>query len=510
MASFTTFEAQTPARQAGPERTIRDLLQRATGVEVACCGDKPIHCPTCLRHCIQEDGGAQAEGACEIVRALFSGKAIFAEQCPAVCEKGYPIAILDNMETNRPVLVLDPCPEHSTEGLSPAADRLRAAAELWDRCRQLSDESSGLATEVIRCYEQLNVLFDITQQICKARNSAQIKLFLLRRLAETLECHWSCCLSGDDGVLWWCGDGQNDRNETISEIRECFGPTMEDISQRGTVEVKICRESKILSGHMIFGSLTEEEAGPNIMVFGRRDGHQEFVSGDMMMIDSVLNHAEHVLNNVRLSERLKTMSFEAVRALTSAIDKKDRYTSGHSERVGLLSRLIGEQMGLSAEELQDLEWGGVLHDVGKIGIQDGILTKPGKLTDEEYEQIKQHSTMSYEIIAPIMSFASVQDIVLYHHEVPDGSGYPRGLKGKEIPLPARIVHVADSFDALTSCRSYREAFSLVKALSILREESGTKFDPEAVIALEKGFRKFRDGQPDLFAKVFAHIKEQEK
>lgn len=508
MASLTTVEAQAPAQQVGPETEIRELLQRATGVEVASCAETPVYCPTCLRDCIRQVGD-RSEGACNVVQTFFEDQSLTAEQCPAVCEKGYPITLLDNVETNRPVLVLDPHWGQTSEGLSPATQRLRAAAELWDRCRQMSEESSGLGKEVIRCYEQLNVLFDITQQICRARNGAQIKLFLLRRLAETVECDWSCCLSGDDGVLWWCGDGENDRNDTIRAIKSDFNQVMQDIAKRGGVEVRECGEGKLPGGSLLFGLLAEQEAEPNVMIFGRRPGRKEFVSNDMMMIDSVLNHAEHVLNNVRLSERLKTMSFEAVRALTSAIDKKDRYTSGHSERVGLLSRLIGEQMGLPAEDLQDLEWGGVLHDVGKIGIKDGVLTKPGKLTDEEYEHIKQHATMSYEIVAPIMSFASVQDVVLYHHEVPDGSGYPKGLKGHDVPLPARIVHVADTFDALTSCRSYREAFSLDKAFRILREESGTKFDPESVVALEKAFQTFREGQPDLFAKMFSHIKEQE-
>ena len=197
-----------------------------------------------------------------------------------------------------------------------------------------------------------------------------------------------------------------------------------------------------------------------------------------------------------------------MRALVSAIDKKDHYTSGHSERVGFLSQLIGQHMGLEPELLQDLEWGGLLHDVGKIGISDGVLSKPGGLTVKEFDHIKQHVIMSHEIIAPIECMASVRDIVLYHHEVPDGSGYPEGLRGEEIPLPARIVHVADTFDALTTSRSYRKAFPLGKALAIMEADKGTKLDAQIVEHFLAAFGAFRVEQPDNLRRLFSHLAEE--
>jgi putative two-component system response regulator len=191
----------------------------------------------------------------------------------------------------------------------------------------------------------------------------------------------------------------------------------------------------------------------------------------------------------------------------AAIDKKDRYTSGHSERVGYLAKLIGRQMGIPANELQVLEMSGLLHDVGKIGVPEGILRKPGKLTKEEYDIIKSHPRMGHEILTPIASFGGVLDGVLYHHENPDGSGYPDGLGNDEIPLFARIIHVVDVFDALTSTRSYRVAFSPEQAYEILREEAGTKLDAEVVAVFLEMVSALQATSPDELANIICFDKE---
>jgi HD-GYP domain-containing protein (c-di-GMP phosphodiesterase class II) len=162
--------------------------------------------------------------------------------------------------------------------------------------------------------------------------------------------------------------------------------------------------------------------------------------------------------------------------MVNAIDQKDQYTCGHSERVGFLSMVTGKAMGLKISQLQELEWGGLLHDVGKIGIPEKVLNKPARLTDEEFAIIKHHPARGYAVLKPIGTLKDVLDIVLHHHEVPDGTGYPKGLKGDAIPLLARIVHVVDAFDALTSDRPYRRPYSPEKAISILRQDAGTKFD----------------------------------
>jgi putative nucleotidyltransferase with HDIG domain len=173
----------------------------------------------------------------------------------------------------------------------------------------------------------------------------------------------------------------------------------------------------------------------------------------------------------------------AIRALAAALDARDPYTAGHSERVSVLAVLMGRHMNLGPQELDVLRLGALLHDIGKIGLADEILRKPGALTSDEFEQIKRHPVLGARILRQVPFFAPHMPIVELHHERPDGQGYPLGLRGDEIPLAARIVHVADAFDAMTSARAYRPARGYPVAIAELRRHSGTQFDAAAVDAL---------------------------
>ena len=171
-----------------------------------------------------------------------------------------------------------------------------------------------------------------------------------------------------------------------------------------------------------------------------------------------------------------------VESLRLAVDAKDSYTKNHSDRVAYYSTLMGQKLGLTNEELETLHDGAMFHDIGKIGIPDAILQKPGKLTDDEYDDIKNHPSIGSKILAPSKIFNDIIPIVKHHHERFDGKGYPSSLKGEEIPLLARIVCAADAFDAMTSDRSYRPRFTLIKALDELENGKGTQFDPDIVDA----------------------------
>jgi putative nucleotidyltransferase with HDIG domain len=183
----------------------------------------------------------------------------------------------------------------------------------------------------------------------------------------------------------------------------------------------------------------------------------------------------------------------AVRALTASLDARDPYTAGHSERVSMLSVAIGEQMGLDADTIEVLRLGALLHDVGKIGVPDEILRKRGRLTPAEFDAIKTHPTAGARILRSIPFLARHIPIVELHHERPDGHGYPYGLKGDAIPLGARIVHVADAFDAMTSGRAYRSARLPFEAVAELRRCIGTDFDAESVEALASAITRLAGG-----------------
>lgn len=179
-------------------------------------------------------------------------------------------------------------------------------------------------------------------------------------------------------------------------------------------------------------------------------------------------------------ERIKKDNLELTKALSNALDSRDTYTLYHSENVAAYSLEIARKMKLSASECDAIYVGGLLHDIGKIGIPEHILKKPGQLTADEFETIKKHPLIGLEMIQHVSIFKEngVLDIVLYHHERYDGKGYPKGLKGTEIPLAARIINIADTFDAMTTNRVYRGQVNVAEALHEIRLNKGKQFDPE--------------------------------
>jgi putative nucleotidyltransferase with HDIG domain len=188
-------------------------------------------------------------------------------------------------------------------------------------------------------------------------------------------------------------------------------------------------------------------------------------------------------------------------ALMSALDARDRETEGHSIRVSRLACLLGEAMGLNGHQLKALERGALLHDIGKIGISDTILHKPGKLTDDEWRLMRIHPDIGARIVEGIPFLQDTLPVIRYHHERWDGSGYPVGLRDKDIPIQARIFAVADVFDALTSKRTYREKSTAEEALQYLREQAGVLFDPAIVEALAKiPYAEFTEGEKQAYEK----------
>ena len=190
----------------------------------------------------------------------------------------------------------------------------------------------------------------------------------------------------------------------------------------------------------------------------------------------------------RSSQRYQDLRYLLVgltRSLTSALDAKDPYTYGHSERVARVAVELGRELGLNADELSDVYLSGLLHDVGKIGIGDAVLMKPGPLTPEEYEHVKQHVTIGYTILADLHPIRNLLPGVLWHHERWDGKGYPDGLSGESIPLLARVIAVADAYDAMSTPRPYREAIPSRRVEEILSQGAGEQWDTRVVEAFQR-------------------------
>ena len=211
---------------------------------------------------------------------------------------------------------------------------------------------------------------------------------------------------------------------------------------------------------------------------------REFNEAELELLAAIGNQAGIALHRARLMEEVEKLFFDMMRAIASLIDAKDGYTHRHSERVAAFGVRLARHLGLDADSRAVVELSGLLHDVGKIGVPDAILNKPGKLTDEEFNQMRLHPLHGARILANIQSQRVVNILpgVKYHHERWDGKGYPEGLKGEEIPLLGRVLGVADFLDALTSDRSYRKAQTLEEAVGLVKDLAGKAFDPAVVKA----------------------------
>lgn len=205
----------------------------------------------------------------------------------------------------------------------------------------------------------------------------------------------------------------------------------------------------------------------------------------LLLIESGIKSIAQMNEIKKINDELKTTYdmlekayLESIETLRYTVEAKDTYTRGHSDRVSEFAVLIGKKVGLSNEDMKTLQIGGLFHDIGKIGVPDNILQKESKLTDDEYSEIKNHPSIGAHILSTATIFKDIIPIVRHHHERYDGNGYPGRLKGDEIPYLARITAIADSFDAMTSRRTYRDSLPMDVVISEFKKCRGTQFDPE--------------------------------
>ena len=202
----------------------------------------------------------------------------------------------------------------------------------------------------------------------------------------------------------------------------------------------------------------------------------------LLLIESGLKSVSQMRTISKMNENLEKAYIDSIEILRYTVEARDPYTRGHSDRVSEYAVLLGKKLNLPDDDIEKLKIGGLFHDIGKIGIPDSILLKESNLTDEEYVKIKEHPVIGYNILANAEMFKNILDIVKYHHERYDGNGYPEKLAGANIPYLARITSVVDSFDAMTSRRSYRDSLPMDVVKSEILQNLGSQFDPEIGIA----------------------------
>ena len=224
----------------------------------------------------------------------------------------------------------------------------------------------------------------------------------------------------------------------------------------------------ILTSKHLLGCLVFDAPNESLLADERR----------MKLLQSMLRQAGVACENDRLVEAVGEMMIEVVYGFALAVESRDPYTGGHVQRVTAYSLLLGKHLGLNRADLATLQMGGLMHDIGKIGVPDAVLQKPGRLNDEEFDLIKRHPVIGRDIIHMIPQLQPIVGLVHYHHERWDGKGYPEGLSGENIPLLARVIAVADTYDAMTSDRPYRPALSHAETMAEIERCAGTQLDPK--------------------------------
>jgi HD-GYP domain-containing protein (c-di-GMP phosphodiesterase class II) len=378
---------------------------------------------------------------------------------------------------------------------------LRKISFLEDLAHLVSDqmymfsEVNGLSRELASRYEELNLLYAVTGRLVQFENIRRTLAFILEQVRRTVAADAGALAVFDRRILEtsvqpgpvgspsWLGP------KTWHRFAQALRKRLSETGERYFLGTpwELHSDQPVFPQPAQILAVGFPEEGPlnGFVALVRWNTSRNYRGGDLRLLQSLARQVVMTVANADLYENLKDFLMATVKSLVNAIEAKDRYTSGHSERVHILSMLLGKAMGLDEKTLDVLKWASILHDVGKIGMPECILQKPGRLTPEEYEIVKEHPERGYQVLSPIQQLAEASLGVRAHHEMVDGNGYPQGLAGEEIPLVARIIAVADTYDALTSTRPYRKAQSIQAAMAEIRRVRGTQLDPEVVDALEK-------------------------
>jgi HD-GYP domain-containing protein (c-di-GMP phosphodiesterase class II) len=349
--------------------------------------------------------------------------------------------------------------------------------------------------EMLKLSSQLHFLFNLAKKVSGIQRARDYCAVVLREIEQTL--HADCAMvhikgaQPDKDLLLWHG---------MEETKACR-------YRQNSIFHSLPKSTVLLSledgTSALVSPIHEKETPVGCMAFFKSPEKRFFSSYEKKFLGIIEDIISPTVESLRLYDSLHDLYMNTVKALAAAIDAKDAYTHGHSFRVAKYATSIGRQLGISEEKLTDLEVAAYMHDLGKIGISEAILGKPGRLTSAEFEEVKKHPLITDKILEAIDLPQHIVDAAVQHHERLDGRGYPLGLEGESISSYARIIAVADVFDALTTTRFYRDAMTVEDALTILCQGIDAEYDRRVVGALvwalqnKKEDREMAQLYPDL-------------
>jgi HD-GYP domain-containing protein (c-di-GMP phosphodiesterase class II) len=281
--------------------------------------------------------------------------------------------------------------------------------------------------------------------------------------------HFPSGIRGDHPIVNW----MTKHNEPLINHELSIGPIFKSLWKEEKEELEKFNAELFLPLHSK-GELI------GILVLGKKLSSQQFTQDEQLILSTLANQTAVTIENARLYDELRWSFVQSVTALANAIDIRDTYTNTHSQQIATWAAKIARLMGCTLEEINEIYLGGLLHDIGKIGIPDAILQKPAKLDDAEWKIVHTHPKLGAELISPIKKLASVSPMIENSHERYDGLGYPNGKKAEEIPLGARIISVVDSYSAMLDKRPYKEPYSRDKVIEELKQNSGKMYDPTVI------------------------------
>jgi HD-GYP domain-containing protein (c-di-GMP phosphodiesterase class II) len=374
-------------------------------------------------------------------------------------------------------------------------------------------ELAELSTSLSETYEELSLLYRISSSMKLTEGTTAFLTNLCREILVVME------LEGAAAVLWPREPGSGASEQVVSagklpvseeqllhivnvdlrpRLSGSIRPIVENEFSQRAAEPSGKAASGASEGRVASGveGIRKLIAGPLLIgdhckgaLLGINKIEGVFDTADLKLISSIGSQAAIALENHHLYDDMQNLLMGMLHALSASIDAKDPYTRGHSQRVAMISRQLAEMSGLEPERVERVYLAGLLHDIGKIGVSEGVLRKAGKLTEDEYAQIKRHPQIGANILGGIRQIQDLLPVILYHHERPDGKGYPEGLRGAgdpagachgKVPHEALILGLADSFDAMTSSRTYRDAMPLEAVIAEIRRCSGKQFDSRLV------------------------------